>query len=116
MGGADDRNARVVAARCKGWPIAELNLIPLDGAEAAANQKLVDRGISCVAASDPAWVSSPRLSAASSSLPDRDALDEYAAWCVEAQRRCLHGQRASFGSGGGSGMETGRACEGLAAC
>jgi hypothetical protein len=111
----DGRNARIVAARCKGWPVAELNLIPLDRDEIDENYELSKRGISNVVASEPAQVSSTCSSTASSSLPDRDAFEEYAAWCAEARSRCLRAQSSTTQTAG-SGSRSGNTPQGLAAC
>ncbi|CAE8612025.1 unnamed protein product [Polarella glacialis] len=84
------RNTAVVAARCQGRPGAELALIPLSASEMAELSLLVKGGLPGREAG--AWLSaSPAGSSppsAPSSLPDRDAPEEYAAWCKEAHRQC----------------------------
>lgn len=82
-------NAAVMDARCRGWPVGELRLLPLEETEIADALHLVDHGIPHVSMREPMQVSSPPCSSTSSSLPDRDAIEEYAAWCLEARRRCL---------------------------
>jgi len=86
------RNPAVTAARCRGYPVAELSLIPLDAIEVAEAAQLAQDGITLVAAADIAIMDmglSPRQpqSTSSSSLPDRDAAEEYLAWCSEAQQQ-----------------------------
>eukprot|EP00931_Biecheleriopsis_adriatica_P050604 TRINITY_DN29312_c0_g1_i1.p1 TRINITY_DN29312_c0_g1~~TRINITY_DN29312_c0_g1_i1.p1 ORF type:complete len:919 (-),score=201.15 TRINITY_DN29312_c0_g1_i1:93-2801(-) len=84
------RNRAVVAGRCQGWPAAELSLIPLSATELAELSLLAQGGLSA----RHQFASSPSPSgstpgSAPSSLPDRDAPEEYAAWCAEASRRCV---------------------------
>jgi len=76
------RNVDVLAARCRGWPVSELALIPLDAAEVAEVGRLESEGIACVSQScPPARAPSPPESPPVS-LPDRDAAEEYALWCA----------------------------------
>lgn len=79
-------NAEVLLSRCRGWPSAEVSLIPQNFEEIADADRLVEGGISrvsCDCQGGSSGTTSPP-----ESVPDRDALEEYAAWCCEVQQRC----------------------------
>jgi len=89
------RNVAVVAARCAGRPVGELALIPLDASELADRAQLAATGIPMIpiessgtVTAQPSPAVSPPDSSRSLSVPDRDAPEEYAAWCSEIQRCC----------------------------
>eukprot|EP00929_Paragymnodinium_shiwhaense_P013180 TRINITY_DN121037_c0_g1_i1.p1 TRINITY_DN121037_c0_g1~~TRINITY_DN121037_c0_g1_i1.p1 ORF type:complete len:1164 (+),score=237.91 TRINITY_DN121037_c0_g1_i1:132-3623(+) len=109
-GGQVQQSSAIVAARCKGWPVSALTLIPYDDAELADAARLVQGGIALVTAFgasggdwDNSEVRTPsptsRTSSSPRSLPDRDAPEMYKAWCLELQRRyCAAAEARRCGS------------------
>lgn len=104
-GRASRQNAAVVSARCRGWPVAELSLIPYNEFELAEAARLAEGGIARVAAASaycgqgqcPSPGETSRSSSTPRSLPDRDAPETYLAWCMDMQRR--HSQASLRGAG-----------------
>lgn len=87
------RNEAVVHARCRGWGMAQLSLIPLSALELEEQTQLVQGGIPRFAYADPAAepAERPCPPLSTTPLPDRDAPEEYAAWYTEVQDLCRQG-------------------------
>lgn len=97
-GKSRERNLEVITALCEGRPVTELALLPLTAADIAEAKHLEEGGITLatVAAEAPAPPLPSSTSSSPSSLPDRDALEEYTAWCSRARRQCLKAGRSGL--------------------
>merc|ERR1719356_495431 len=102
----DATNLAVLAARCRGLGVA---MIPMDPAELAELARLAEGGITArpfggaSSAADSLPGTSPPQSAPPS-LPDRDAAEEYAAWCAQAQAAFARRRGNVHGGGAGGGL------------
>lgn len=84
-------NLAIRAARCRGWLVKDLVLLPLNAGEEVDIARLTAGGVEVCSADHVVRGSSPAPSSSSSSLPDRDARVEFEEWCASS----LHAYRES---------------------